>query len=338
MKHETLSYYLQKFFLEYLPGERGVSTNTIASYSDCFSLLLVFFESEYSMKPEKLTVENLSKDNLVSFLNWLEHDRECRISTRNVRLGALHSFARYMQYKDVSHIEQWNQILSVRAKRCEDPDVSYMSVTGIKALLEQPDQLTFQGLRDIAMLSCMYETGARVQEICDLTRSRLHLEYPMTVRILGKGRKERIVPISKEAGAILVSYVSRAHLDDCSRWEHPLFPNRHGHKMTRSGVSYILEKYVSRVRNSTPLLVPKNFTCHCVRHSRAMHLLQEGVNLVYIRDVLGHVHVETTEMYAKADSKSKREALESSYVNVLPLIEAEWKKDTKLLTWLKTLS
>ncbi len=338
MKHETLSYYLQKFFLEYLPGERGVSTNTIASYSDCFSLLLIFFEKELLVKPEKLTMEHISKENIVSFLSWLEEDRKCCVSTRNVRLGALHSFFRYMQYKDVAHIDQWNQALSIKAKKCKEPDISYMSITGIKTLLEQPDQRTIQGLRDLAMLTCIYETGARVQEVCDLTRSRLHLEYPMTVRILGKGRKERIVPISKEAGSILMSYIARANLDDPSRWEHPLFPNRNGQKMTRSGASYMLEKYLVQMRKSNPGLVPKNFTCHCIRHSRAMHLLQEGVNLVYIRDILGHVHVETTELYAKADSKLKRAAMEASYPNVLPQVEAEWIKDTKLLSWLKTLS
>ncbi|NLE26616.1 MAG: tyrosine-type recombinase/integrase [Clostridiaceae bacterium] len=338
MKHETLSYYLQKFFLEYLPGERGVSTNTIASYSDCFSLLLMFFEKELLVKPERLTIEHLSKENTVSFLSWLEKDRKCCVSTRNVRLGALHSFFRYMQYKDVAHIDQWNQALSIKAKKCEEPDIAYMSVTGIKILLEQPDQRTSQGLRDLAMMTCMYETGARVQEVCDLTRSRLHLEYPMTVRILGKGRKERIVPISKAAGSILLSYIARANLDDPSRWEYPLFPNRNGQKMTRSGVSYMLEKYLVQIRKRDPGLVPKNFTCHCVRHSRAMHLLQEGVNLVYIRDILGHVHVETTELYAKADSRLKRAAMEASYPNVLPKVEAEWVKDTKLLSWLKALS
>jgi integrase/recombinase XerD len=295
MKHETLSYYLQKFFLEYLPGERGVSTNTVASYSDCISLLLEFFEIEFSVKPEKLSIEHLSKVNLVSFLNWIENEKGCKISTRNVRLGALHSFARYMQYKDVAHLDQWNQVLSIKTKLCEDPDVSYMSVQGIRALLGQPDQRTFQGLRDIAMLSCMYETGARVQEICDLTRSRLHLEYPMTVRIIGKGRKERIIPISSEAGAILLSYVSRSHLNDPSKWEYPLFFNRQGQKLTRSGVSYLLDKYLSQLRISAPELIPKKFSCHCVRHSRAMHLLEAGVNLIYIRDLLGHVHINTTE-------------------------------------------
>jgi site-specific recombinase XerD len=338
MKHETLSYYLQKFFLEYLPGERGVSTNTISSYSDCFSLLLAFFGQKLSIKPEMLATDHLTKDNVVQFLNWLENERHCMVSTRNVRLGALHSFFRFMQYKDVSHLDQWNQALSIPVKRCESPNISYMSVAGIKALLGQPNQRTLQGLRDLAMLTCMYETGARVQEVCDLTRSRLHLEYPMTVRIYGKGRKERIVPISKEAGGILLSYVARAKLDDLARWEQPLFPNRHGHRMTRSGVSYMLDKHLRKVRELDPSLVPKTFTCHCIRHSRAMHLLQEGVNLVYIRDILGHVHVETTEMYAKADSSLKRAAMEASYPNILPKVEAEWLKDSKLLDWLKTLS
>ncbi|MFA5546693.1 MAG: tyrosine-type recombinase/integrase [Sphaerochaetaceae bacterium] len=338
MKNNALSYYLQNFFLAYLPGEKGVSTNTIASYSDCFSLLLSFFEVKLSKRPEKLGVEDLTKENLLSFLNWLEECRGCKISTRNVRLGAIHSFVRYMQYKDMAHLDQWSQVLSIKVKKCEEPNVSYMSVEGIKTLLRQPDSSTFYGLRDLAMFTCMYETGARVQEICDLTRSRLHLQYPMTVRILGKGNKERIVPISKEAGNILENYVSRAKLENHAKWEHPLFPNRQGDKITRAGVSYILSKYLSQMRKLSPELVPIPFTCHCIRHSKGMHLLQEGTNIVYIRDILGHAHIETTEVYAKADSKLKRQALEASYVDVLPATEAEWKNDSKLLSWLKTLS
>jgi len=296
MKNNTLSYYLQNFFLTYLPGEKGVSPNTIASYSDCFSLLLSFFEVKLLKRPEKLIVEDLNKENLLSFLNWLEECRGCKISTRNVRLGAIHSFVRYMQYKDMAHLDQWSQVLSIKVKKCQDPDISYMSVEGIKNLLRQPDSSTLYGLRDLAMFTLMYETGARVQEICDLTRSRLNLQYPMTVRILGKGNKERIVPISNEAGCILRKYILREKLEDHAKWEHPLFPNRQKNKITRAGVSYILGKYLSQMKNRTPELVPTPFTCHCIRHSKAMHLLQEGTNIVYIRDILGHAHIDTTEV------------------------------------------
>lgn len=335
---KTLSYYMQSFFLNYLPLQKGVSANTLESYSNCFTLLLLFFNSRMNIKPEKLLLENFSKKNILNFLDWLESERKCKISTRNVRLGAIHSFVKFMQYKNPSHGEQWKQVLTIKSKKGKTTTLIYMTIEGIKELLKQPDTSTFQGRKDLALLSCMYGTGARVQEMCDLTPSMLHLSYPMTVRIFGKGSKERIVPIPNEVGNLLQSYMKESNLDVSRNNKYPLFPNRQGNKITRAGISYTLQKYLKELKKIHPELVPNNFTCHGLRHSFAMNLLQGGVNIVYIRDILGHCSVTTTEVYAKADSKLKRQALESTYEEIIPQSKAKWENNLALLEWLKNLS
>jgi len=338
MKNKTLSYYLQNFFLNYLSFEKGVSKNTIESYSNCFTLFLLFFDSKFGINPDKLKIENFTKENILSFLDWLENERKCKVSTRNVRLGAIHSFAKFMQYKDPTHLDQWGQVLSICVKKFNTPFLVYMSIEAISELLKLPDRSTKQGLKELTMLACMYETAGRVQEICDLTPSRVHLQYPMTIRIFGKGAKERIVPISEEVGNLIGDYLNKNNLDKPYNNEAPLFPNRQKNKITRAGISYILNKHLIQLKKIHPELVPNNFTNHGLRHSKAMHLLQGGVNIVYIRDILGHTSVLTTEIYIRADSKLKRKALESTYTSILPNTQPKWENNPELLAWLKNLS
>ena len=331
--------YLTKFFTEYLVGERGVSSHTIRSYSDTFTLLLTYMNKVKHITADRLTLSHLYRETVLDFLEWLQTDRKCTNSTRNQRLAALHSFFKYMQYEDAKHLEQWQNILFIKVKKSEKrSSVNYLTVEGIKLLLEQIPVNTRKGRRNLALLALLYDSGARVQEIIDLTPLSLNLNKPCYVTLLGKGNKKRIVPLQNEQVKLLVSYMKENHLDTPEYNQRPFFSNNRSEKLTNSGITYILNIYANIARIQKPELIPdKNLSPHMFRHSKAMHLLQAGVNLIYIRDMMGHVSIQTTEIYARADSKQKREALEAAYVNIIPNPDNEelWEKDSKLREWLK---
>ena len=334
-----LAKHLSNFFGKYLPGERAASPNTILSYRDTFVLLISYMKTQKQISAEKLCLDNLSKSVIVDFLNWLQDERGNSNSTRNYRMAAIHAFFSYMQYEMPDRLNQWQEILSIKVKKTEKKSINYLTIDGIKLLLEQIDTGNRQGRRDLALLALMYDSGARVQEIIDLKPVSLRLDKPSVVKLFGKGRKARIVPLQDEQVALLKEYLQENSLNKPEMNESPLFFNSRGEKLTRSGVTYILNHYVENARKINPQLMPDKISPHSIRHSKAMHLLQAGVNLVYIRDVLGHVSIQTTEIYARADSSQKREALEKAYIDVIPEQNKtnSWKQNEPLLLWLKNL-
>jgi len=338
MKPTDFSRYLTYFFTKYMPGEMGASTNTIVSYKDTFILLLTFLKDRKNIKADKLTLDAVTKELVVEFLDWVETERKCCAATRNVRLAAIHSFYQYLQYQSPENLHKWQKILSIPVKRTESKSVRYMSLEGIKLLFETPDQSTKTGRRDLALLSLMYESGARVQELIDLTPSMIRLDKPYTVKLIGKGNKARIVPIMDTPVALLKKYMSEKGLLKPSANMYPLFNNYRKEKFTRAGINYILKKYAKQARVKNPAQIPEPLSCHNLRHSKAVHLLQAGVNLIYIRDILGHSSIQVTEIYAKADSKQKREAIESAYTNVIPKEAPSWQTNGDLLEWLNSLA
>ena len=334
MKNTDFSYYLTTFLKNYLPGEKGVSENTILSYRDTFILLLKFFKDRKNISAENITLEIITKDIIVDFLGWIEVQRHCSITTRNIRLAAMHSFFRYLQYQSPENLQEWQRILSIPVKKTEKATMNYLSLDGIKLLLEMPDQSLKSGQRNLAILSLMYDTAARVQEIIDLTPSNIRFDKPYTVKLIGKGKKARIVPLMEPTAEILKRYMEANGLLKDYANEYPLFFNSRKEKLTRAGVNYILKKYSKIAREKTPALIPEQISCHSLRHSKAMHLLQAGVNLVYIRDILGHSSVQVTEVYARADSRQKREAIEKAYTDVSPTGKPQWQENNDLLLWL----
>jgi len=272
---------------------------------------------------------------IVDFLEWIETERKCCTATRNVRLAALHSFFRYLQYQSPENLLKWQKILSIPVKKTEKPFINYLSLDGIKVLLNEPDQTTRKGRRDLALLSLMYDSSARVQEIIDLSPSMVRLDELCTIKLIGKGNKARIVPLMISQVALLKQYMVEQKLMEPFANMYPLFSNSRKEKLTRAGVNYILGKYAKKARLKYPSLIPEKLSCHTLRHSKAMHLLQAGVNLVYIRDILGHTSVQVTEIYARADSKQKREAIEKAYSNVITKETPSWLANDDLLDWLK---
>jgi len=336
MSPTDFSKYLTDYLTRYLTHERGSSSNTITAYRDTFVLYITFMERIRNIKAEKLYLKSITKESIVAFLDWLQTERKCSDATRNLRLATLHSFFRFVQYQNPENLYEYQSIMSIKLKKTKQTAINYLTTEGIKLLLEQPNLASEKGRRDLALLSLMYDTGSRVQEIIDLTPSAIRLDKPYTIKVTGKGNKTRIVPLLENQVKILKGYLNEHHLLSPQVRMHPLFSNSRQEKLTRPGVTHILLKYADKARVNKPELIPNKLSCHSLRHSKAMHLLQAGVNLVYIRDILGHVSVQTTEIYARADSLQKRKAIENAYVDLTPKQIPIWENNNDLLGWLKS--
>jgi integrase/recombinase XerD len=336
MKPTDFSKYVSAFISKYLPNELGASANTIASYRDMFMLLISFMNSEKKTSLHKLKLENITKATVLEFLDWLHNVRNSSVSTRNQRLAAIHSFYSYVQRESPENMYECQKILAIKYKRNSGNAMSYLSTDGIRLILQQPDIGTVRGRRDLALLSLMYDSGSRVQEVIDLTPICVRFDKPAIVKVTGKGNKTRIVPLLDAQVTCLKSYMKEARLDEPSANMCPLFFNHRKEKLTRAGIPYILKKYAAADKSQNATIIPVKISPHILRHSKAMHLLQAGLNIVYIRDILGHVTVQTTEIYARADSKLKREAVEKAYIKLTPEEEPKWATDHNLLTWLKS--
>ncbi len=338
MKQTDFALHLSRYLGIYLPGQSGGSINTVRSYRDTFSLFLRYCKDEQELPPEKLTLAKIDHSLVEQFLLWLENERNCCAGTRNNRLAALHAFYRYLQFDMPEFLSRCQEILAIPYKKTQKKVVSYLTLDGVQALLREPDAKTTAGRRDLCLLSLLYDTGARVQELVDLRIDDVRLSSPTVIRLTGKGNKARLVPIMTPTEKLLRRYLDEYDRAYTAHGGHPLFCNRVGKKLTRAGVTYILDKYLSQARKTEAASLPDSISPHCLRHSKAMHLLQSGVNLVYIRDLLGHADVSTTEGYARADEHFKRKALEQAYPSPTPVSETTaWQKDDDLLDWLKNL-
>ena len=338
MKKPTdFAYALSKFFSEYLTGLCNFSEHTIMSYRDTFKLFLKFCKAEENLTAEEITFDKISMGMIERFLQWLKTERNASVSTCNQRLAAVHAFFKYVQYEYPEYSALCQKVLFIKFAKAPKSELSYVSVEGIKLLLSIPDTTTMQGRRELAILSLLYDSGARVDEIVNLCAGDVRLMNPATVRLTGKGRKVRSVPLLKGNVDILSAYFNDHKTRLINRKGNILFVNHSGQKLTRSGISYILHKNAETARKLQPELIPEKLTPHCLRHSKAMHLLQAGVNLIYIRDFLGHTDVKTTQIYARADVTLKRQAIEkANVVNVNPEMKS-WTEDSDLMNWLESL-
>ena len=331
--------YLSKFLTVYLPGVRNVSQNTILSYRDSFKLLLIYFEECLSKKPEKLSIDMLTETVILDFLGWLESKRGCSARTRNQRLSAICSFMRYVQRDIPESLHEIQKILTIPKKKSARKVIRFLTPDEIGAILSAPDLSKKPGRRDAALLSLMYDSGARVQEISDLTVSSIRTIPPAVVTLHGKGNKERCVPIMEKTARLLESYMAESlkpspfHESECH-----LFLNHQKTQLGRKGIDWILKKYVSKAREAGINLPDIPITSHVLRHSKAAHMLQAGIPLVYIRDFLGHVSVSTTEVYARLNNEIKRTAIESAYPEIQTPEYPSWLEDADLMSWLEELA
>ena len=330
---------LKDFFETYLPKERGVSSHTIRSYSATFQSLYAFFKDNKGIRANKLFVKDLSRRSINDYLNWLEMEKGNKVSTRNSRLASVKAFCHYAQYKDFKNLARWQDILSIKSKKADMPYMSFLTQEGMKTLLSEVPTDTIQGRRHLAILAFLYDTGARANELISFSAHNLNLTKPYHVILSGKGRKKRIVPIHEKLVLILKAYMKDANIELNNISKQPLFVNAYGRKLTSAGLTHIIMMYADKVRENFPALMPKRLSPHSFRHSKATHLLQAGMNIIYVRDFLGHSSVKTTETYVRMDSEQKRKALEAAAADIVPQSQTieVWNDDEKLLNWLKGL-
>ena len=289
--------YMSKYLTEYLPGIQGVSYNTIASKRDAYILLLKYLDDTQNIKAEDVDIPLLTRETIIKYLEWLEKSRGSSVSTRNIRLAAIKSLFSYIQTQTPDYIYQCQQILSIPRKKEPGHTLEYLTIEGIKSVLDAVETSSRTGLRDLTLLSLMYDSAARVQEIADLSVNDFRAEKPSTLRLTGKGSKTRIVPLMSTTSDLVSKYISIYHPSYRGEYNVPLFSNRKKEKLTRAGIAYILKKYVKIAREKQPDLIPETVSPHGLRHSKSMHMLQAGVPLIYIRDFLGHSEISTTEIY-----------------------------------------
>lgn len=337
MKPTNFARYMSTYLTEFLPGVKGVSYNTIASKRDTYMLLFKYLKECQNLKPEAVDIPQLSMEVINAFLEWLEPTRNSSVSTRNIRLAAIKSLFSYIQMQTPDYIYQCQQILSIPRKKEPEHNIEYLTVDGIKAVLDAVDTSTKQGLRDLALLSIMYDSAARVQEIADLCVNDFRIEKPSTLRLIGKGQKTQIIPSMDNTAALLTKYINLFHPHYKGVHGIPLFSNRNGEKLTRAGITYILNKYVDLAKEEHPSLVLETVSPHGLRHSKSMHMLQAGVPLIYIRDFLGHSEISTTEIYARCDSEQKRKAIEAACPSITKADVPLWHSDSTLIEWLQSL-
>jgi len=339
MTKADFPYYLTKFLGTYLHGEKNFSRHTIQAYSVTFKLLLSFLEQTQKISPERLSMENLTHDTVIAFLNWIESTRNCTVSTRNQRLVAIHSFIRFVQKQVPENVFEFQKILNIPDKKCVKTMVPFLTGEEMKILLSMPAPSTSKGLRDMVLMSLLYDSAARVQEIIDLKVKDLRLDKLAVITLHGKGQKTRCVPITEKTKKLLESHLRYSSSNNgVSSGEQYVFLNQKKHQLTRWGISYIIKKYVGLASLCDGFNVRFSITPHVFRHSKSVHLLQSGVNLIYIRDFLGHSDCSTTQIYAKADTETRRKALEAAYVDILPTTEfPDWSDDKNLMDFLITL-
>jgi integrase/recombinase XerD len=335
-----LAQLVQRFFEEFLPGLRGMSTHTIRSYRDALILLLRFLARDTRRRIETLELTEVTAARVERFLMSLERERHNGITTRNTRLAALHTFSRFLAMQRPQCLAQFQDILNVPFKRgAREAPVEYFDSHELDALFKSIDRTSASGVRDYALFALMFNTGARVQEILNLTAQDLRLDPPYQVRLHGKGNKIRLCPLWPATVKCLRAYIeqqSRTRLEnDLLR----LFKNRSGAPLTRFGVRYLLRKYISIGADRVTTFRDKRLHPHSMRHTTALSLLKSGVDFATISQWLGHSTLNVTMRYARSDIDLKRAALSQVFPDAIaPPKGARLRIDgAELTNWLRRL-
>lgn len=325
---------LRDYFTDHLPRLRGMSAHTIHSYRDGLVLLLRFVASNAKRDVCDLDMEDIQPDRVLAFLTYLEEERENSVTTRNVRLAAIHAFFRYVGAHHPDQTERAQRLLGIPFKRADQRVIEYLDRNELEAILTRMDRSTADGRRDYALLATMLNTGARVQEVIDLRGRDLQLTRPYQLRLFGKGRKERFCPLRPQTAQVLRSFCEERQIESGS--DARVFLNHRGAPLTRFGVRYILAKHIDRARPEIATLARKRLHPHSMRHSTAVALLKSGVDLSTISQWLGHASPTTTNRYATIDLDMKRDAI-NRVKPVTGFRKAAWRTTETVMQWLESL-
>lgn len=327
--------WIRRFLLEHVISERNLSRGTQRSYRDTLRLLIPFIARQVRKRIDELDVTHVSADSVLKFLAYLEGDRKCAISTRNQRLAAIHSLARFIAVHSPEHLAWSGTICAIPFKKCTQRSVSYLEKAEIDALLAAPNLRSAQGRRDHLLLLFLYNTGARADEAAQVLVRDLNLAHVPTrdlswVRIRGKGNKLRNCPLWPQTVNVV-----RPAIEGREPADH-LFLNRYSRPITRFGVYHLVKRYVARIRGGMPSLARKDVSPHTIRHSCATHLLRSGLDINTIRDWLGHVSVNTTNVYATVDLETKAKAIARCEPGAA-IPAKRWSEDKGLMAFLRNL-
>jgi integrase/recombinase XerD len=307
--------HLQAYFTEYLPRQRGASVHTIRAYRDALTLLLKFVAEQRGRGVASLQLSDLDAEAVMHFLDHIETARSNSAATRNCRRAAIRGFFKHLLRDDLTHSQQYMRVLAIPAKKARQRPATYLEPEDARLLIGMPDKRTSHGWRDYTLLLFLYNTGARVSEAAGLRWDDLHLIAPRQVRLRGKGKKERLLPMWTETAT------------------------RQGQPLTRDGIAYLLTKHATSAAKINPALKRKPITPHVLRHSCAVALLQAGTDVTVIRDYLGHASVATTGRYITTNLKMKRDAMEAFWkkAGIEPANAKPWKPKADLLVFLRSL-
>lgn len=328
--------WVRRFLLEHLVGERNLARNTQHSYRDTLALLIPFIAGKAHKEVDQLDVDHLTAEQVRQFLQHLEETRGCSVTTRNQRLAAIHALAHFVGERGPEHIEWCGQIQGVPFKRAAKTSTTYLEKSEMDALLAAPDRNSAQGRRDYVLLLFLYNTGARSNEAAQLRVADLHLagapsKDHSSVKIHGKGNKLRFCPLwphtVRELDSLLGGKAPTEHV----------FMNRCGRPITRFGIHTMVKRYARKVSTKMPGMATKRVSPHSIRHTCATHLLRAGVDINTIRAWLGHVSLDTTNVYAEADLDMKAAALALCEVKGSSKPTRRWRQDAGLMAFLKSL-
>ena len=327
---------VESFFVDYLPRQRGASRHTVRAYRDALKLLFEFTAHRSGRQIASLELGDLDANAIAGFLSHIEIERSNSAATRNCRRAALRSFFKHLVRNDPAHALQYTRVLAIPSKKARQRPATYLEADDVRVIIAKPDQRSVGGWRDYALLLFLYNCGARVSEATNALWTDLQLVPPRQVRLRGKGKKERLVPLWRETADALHRLRSMTTGAD----QQHVFVNRHGQPLTRDGVAYILHKHVSAVAaEQRPTLAHKRITPHVLRHSCAVALLQSGTDVTVIRDYLGHASIATTSRYITTNLQMKRDALETfwKHAGIEPAGAKPWKPRPDLLAFLQSL-
>ena len=326
---------LESFFLSWLIAGRDVSRRTVESYRDTFVILLRWFDKERSLRPDSLTMDDLTMDNIEAFLIHLDKCRANAPKTVNCRLAAIRSFCRYVSYKDPLRLEEMRKILSIPQRRESRPELSYLEAEEIGWLIDACDKTKAQGRETRLLIKLLYNSGARISEIITLKASDVVFEDrgSCKISIIGKGRKERTLPLWSETSRAI-----KTHLEEHGiAGNNHLFSGRNVEHLTRSGARSRIKEALRQASAKHPSLARKNITPHSFRHSTAMAMLAAGIDIATIAIWLGHEGIQTTHRYMIANMKLKEEAIQKVHPGWGEMTKGRYKADPQTIAFLMSL-
>lgn len=339
MKKNLFIKNLAEYFGTFLPDIRNCSSKTIQSYKDSFIILFEYFETCHKKNSYNIDYDDFSIKNMENYIFFLKNERNYSDSSIRVRIAAISSFLKYASRREIKAIGALNSVGSIVLPTVKNKEKSYFTKEEIAILLRVPDINYAHGYRDRVILSLLYDSGARAQEICDLNINDIKFSKPAKVRILGKGKKYREVPISNDVSKLLANYIKILELPLVDPKESPLFIGERGGRITPSLIKHLVSKTVKQAAEKNPdLFSYKNYSPHSFRHSKAIHMLEAGVPIIYIRNFLGHSSVQTTEIYAKITQANFNKVMSEKSPHVSIPNDVKKETDNNIPIFLKKMS